>query len=106
MLDVSRWLGVKPSYSGLRVGETNAVAKRLCRTATYRPEFATAAFENLDAARCWALALVLWHNFDHRHSGTDGRGHWRVFMAARGGPLSESRRPPKSLPCYVTIFPG
>lgn len=39
VLAMLNWLGVKPSYSGPRVGDDNAYAESLFRTARYRPEF-------------------------------------------------------------------
>ena len=63
------WLGVKPSYSRPRVSDDNAYAESLFRTAKYRPEFPAKGFADLDMARAWAAAFVLWYNHDHRHSG-------------------------------------
>jgi len=63
------WLGVKPSYSRPRVSDDNAYAEALFRTAKYRPQFPTAGFADLGAAREWAREFVHWYNHDHRHSG-------------------------------------
>ena len=69
VLAMLNWLGVKPSYSRPRVSDDNAFAESLFRTAKYRPEFPAKGFENIDAARDWAVAFVKWYNHDHRHSG-------------------------------------
>ena len=69
VLAMLNWLGVQPSYSRPRVSDDNAFAESLFRTAKYRPEFPAKGFENIDAARDWAVAFVQWYNYDHRHSG-------------------------------------
>jgi hypothetical protein len=69
VLAMLHWLGIRPSYSRPRVSNDNAYAEALFRTAKYRPEFPAAGFEDLEAARAWAAAFVLWYNVEHRHSG-------------------------------------
>jgi transposase InsO family protein len=68
VLEMLRWLGVKPSYSRPRVSDDNAYAESLFRTAKYRPEFPAKGFASLDQARAWAAEFVRWYNVDHRHS--------------------------------------
>jgi putative transposase len=69
VLEMLYWLGIKPSYSRPRVSDDNAYAEALFRTAKYRPQFPSAGFADLDAARAWATQFVGWYNHDHRHSG-------------------------------------
>ncbi len=69
VLAMLNWLGVKPSYSRLRVSDDNAFAESVFRTAKYRPEFPVKGFTNLDGARVWAASFVQWYNHMHRHSG-------------------------------------
>jgi transposase InsO family protein len=63
------WLGIAPSHSRPRVSDDNAYAEALFRTAKYRPDFPTAGFADLAAARQWAAAFVHWYNHQHHHSG-------------------------------------
>jgi hypothetical protein len=51
------------------VSDDNAYVESLFKTAKYRPQFPTAGFADLDAARAWAADFVHWYNVDHRHSG-------------------------------------
>ena len=51
VLAMLNWLGVKPSYSRLRVSDDNAYAESLFRTAKYRPEFPAKGFADLEQAR-------------------------------------------------------
>lgn len=69
VLAMMHWLGVKPSYSRPRVSDDNAFAEALFRTAKYRPEFPADGFNDLDAARAWAMRFTHWYNFEHKHSG-------------------------------------
>jgi putative transposase len=69
VLAMLAWLGIAPSYSRPRVSDDNAFAEALFRTAKYRPEFPSAGFADLGAARHWAAAFVHWYNHEHRHSG-------------------------------------
>lgn len=69
VLAMLHWLGVKPSYSRPRVSDDNAFVESLFRTAKYRPEFPSAGFADLAAARAWAAHFVHWYNHEHRHSG-------------------------------------
>jgi putative transposase len=63
------WLGIAPSHSRPRVSDDNAYAEALFRTAKYRPDFPSAGFADLVAARQWAAGFVHWYNHEHRHSG-------------------------------------
>ena len=69
VLAMLNWLGVKPSYSRLRVSDDSAYAESLFRTAKYRSEFPARGFVGLETARAWAADFVHWYNVDHRHSG-------------------------------------
>jgi putative transposase len=69
VLAMLAWLGIRPSHSRPRVSDDNAYAEALFRTAKYRPEFPSAGFADLDAARQWAAAFVHWYNHEHHHSG-------------------------------------
>jgi len=69
VLAMLHWLRVKPSYSRPRVSDDNAFVESLFRTAKYRPEFPTAGFVDLNAARQWGQHFVHWYNHEHRHSG-------------------------------------
>lgn len=69
VLAMLHWLDVKPSYSRPRVSNDNAFVESLFKTAKYRPEFPTAGFASLEAARKWAGEFVHWYNHVHRHSG-------------------------------------
>jgi putative transposase len=91
------WLGIAPSHSRPRVSDDNAYAEALFRTAKYRPEFPTAGFADLAAAREWAAAFVLWYNHHHhsgiryvtpaqRHAGADGS-----VLAARHALYQQAR---------------
>ena len=61
--------GVKPVCWRPRVGDDNAYAESLFRTAKYRPEFPAKGFADLAAARAWANHFVHWYHQEHRHSG-------------------------------------
>jgi putative transposase len=69
VLAMLNWLGIKPSYSRPRVSDDNPYAEALFRTAKYRPEFPSKGFDDLHAAKAWAMRFVHWYNNDHRHSG-------------------------------------
>jgi putative transposase len=69
LLATLQQLGVAPSYSRPRVSDDNPYSEALFRTAKYRPEYPTRAFESLEAAREWVQRFVHWYNNEHRHSG-------------------------------------
>ena len=50
------------------MGDDNAFAEALFRTAKHRPEFPSRGPGTLDEARAWAAEFVRWYNVDHRHS--------------------------------------
>lgn len=84
------WLGIKASYSRPRVSDDNAFVEALFRTAKYRPEFPTNAFDDLEAAISWAVRFARWYNVEHRHSGLRyvsqaqrHDGHDQAILAAR-----------------------
>lgn len=58
VLAMLHWLNIKPSYSRPRVGDDNAYAEALFRTAKYRPEFPANGFVDLEQAPAWAAAFV------------------------------------------------
>jgi putative transposase len=90
VLAVLAWLGIRPSHSRPRGSDDNAYAEALFRTAKCRPEFPSAGFADLDAARDWAAAFVHWYNHEHHHSGircvTPAQRH-----AGQDGPLLAAR---------------
>jgi transposase InsO family protein len=69
VLAMLHWLGIAPSHSRPRVSDDNAYAEALFRTAKYRPDFPSAGFADLEAARHWAARFVHWYNHEHHHSG-------------------------------------
>jgi transposase InsO family protein len=68
VLATLQWLGIAPSYSRPRVSDDNAHVESLFRTAKYRPGFPVEGFDDLAAARRWALQFAHWYNHEHRHS--------------------------------------
>jgi hypothetical protein len=52
------------------MGDDNAYAESLFRTAKYRPEFSAKGFASLDQTRAWEAGFVHGYNDDHCHSGT------------------------------------
>jgi len=68
MLATMEKLGVVPSFSRPRVSDDNPYSEALFRTLKYMPEFPSAPFETIDAARAWVARFVHWYNFVHRHS--------------------------------------
>jgi len=90
VLELLHWLGIKASYSRPCVSDDNAFVEALFRTAKYRPQFPSEGFDDLDAARSWAVRFVRWYNVEHRHSGLRyvspaqrHDGHDRGILAAR-----------------------
>ncbi|MGL5949212.1 MAG: transposase, partial [Aeromonas sp.] len=61
-------LGVTTSYSRPRVSDDNPFAESLFRTCKYRPEWPSAGFNSLSAARDWVLKFSRWYNNQHKHS--------------------------------------
>ena len=62
-------LGVAASFSRPRTSDDNPFSEALFRTMKYRPEYPSASFASIDAARAWVARFVHWHNEIHFHSG-------------------------------------
>lgn len=60
-------LQLSPSHSRPRVSNDNAHAEALFRTAKYHPSLPTGHFPDINAARQWANAFILWYNHEHKH---------------------------------------
>jgi len=69
MLATMQKLCVMPSFSRPSVSDDNPFSESLFKTMKYCPAFPDKPFENLEAAREWVLAFVLWYNYEHLHSG-------------------------------------
>ena len=98
VLAMLNWLGVKPSYSRIRVSDDNAYAESLFRTAKYWPAFPAKGFQTLQAARQWGAAFVHWYNLEHKHSGIRyvspqqrHKGQDHAILAARHVLYSDAR---------------
>jgi putative transposase len=61
-------LGIMQSFSRPSVSNDNPYSESLFRTAKYRPEYPSGAFESLEAARAWMNWFVEWYNNQHLHS--------------------------------------
>lgn len=68
MLVTLQWLGIVPSLSRPQVPDDNPYSEALFRTVKYRPQYPSAAFESVQAAREWVVGFVQWYNHEHRHS--------------------------------------
>ena len=62
-------LGVASSFSRPRTSDDNPFSEALFRTLKYRPEYPSAPFLSIDAARAWVARFVHWYNEVHFHSG-------------------------------------
>ena len=62
-------LGIAPSFSRPGVSDDNAHAEAFCRTLTYRLDYPSKGFKNLDEARDGSMQFVRWYNTRHQHSG-------------------------------------
>jgi putative transposase len=69
MLATLERLGVMPSFSRPHVSDDNPFSEALFRTLKYCPQYPSAPFADLDAARAWVTAFVAWYNTIHLHSG-------------------------------------
>jgi transposase InsO family protein len=69
MLATLERLGVMPSFSRPHVSDDNPFSEALFRTLKYCPQYPTAPFADLDAARAWVTVFVDWYNTVHLHSG-------------------------------------
>jgi putative transposase len=68
MLAMMQELGVIASRSRPSVSNDNPYSESLFRTLKYRPLMPLKAFETIEQARLWVIALVDWYNQEHRHS--------------------------------------
>ena len=116
VLGMLNWLGIKPLYSRPRVSDDNAFAEALFKSAKYRPEYPKRGFADLEEARRWEAAFVLWYDHEHRHSGIhyvtpaerhDGRDRTalearKAFYTRAKGPLPES----PERPCHPELGPS
>ena len=72
-------LKILPSYSRPRVSNDNPFSEAVFRTLKYRPNWPSAGFESLSAARDWVENFVSWYNDEHKHSSinfvTPGERH-------------------------------
>ena len=69
MLATLQRLGVVPSFSRPSVSNDNPYSESLFGSMKYSPAYPARPFDNIEAARDWAHALVAWYNGTHRHSG-------------------------------------
>jgi transposase InsO family protein len=69
MLVTMQWLGIIPSFSRPSVSNDNPFSESMFRTLKYCPQYPSKPFENIEAAREWVKAFVLWYNTEHLHSG-------------------------------------
>jgi putative transposase len=61
-------LGVTSSRGRPRVSNDNPYSESLFRTLKYCPQWPTAGFATLQAARDWVGLFIEWYNNEHRHS--------------------------------------
>lgn len=61
-------LSIGKSYSRPNVSDDNPYSESLFGTAKTRPEYPRKPFEDIEEARAWALAFVVWYNDTHCHS--------------------------------------
>jgi putative transposase len=61
-------LGITSSRSRPRVSNDNPYSESLFRTLKYCPQWPTAGFATLSAAREWVSLFIEWYNHEHRHS--------------------------------------
>ena len=92
-------LGVATSFNRPRTSDDNPFSEALFRTLKYRPEFPSAPFESIDAARAWVARFVHWYNEIHFHSGighvtpsSRHQGHDAAILAARRKVYAAARR--------------
>ena len=92
-------LGVAASFSRPRTSDDNPYSEAIFRTLKYRPEYPTAPFATIDAARAWVTRFVHWYNQIHFHSGighvTPGSRHEgrdTAILAARKKVYEAARR--------------
>jgi transposase InsO family protein len=68
MLATLHRLGVVPSFSRPSVSDDNPYSESLFKTVKYCPQFPSAPFSTLQAARNWVDKFTLWYNTEHLHS--------------------------------------
>jgi putative transposase len=61
-------LGIASSRGRPRVSNDNPYSESLFRTLKYCPQWPSAGFATLQAAREWVSRFVEWYNHEHRHS--------------------------------------
>lgn len=61
-------LGITSSRGRPRVSNDNPYSESLFRTLKYCPQWPTAGFATLQAARHWVSLFIEWYNNEHRHS--------------------------------------
>ncbi len=61
-------LQIQPSYSRPHVSDDNPYSESAFGTMKTRPNYPTAPFSSIDAARSWVDSFVAWYNDEHRHS--------------------------------------
>jgi putative transposase len=61
-------LQIQPSYSRPHVSDDNPYSESAFGTMKTRPEYPTKPFANIEAAKSWVDAFVVWYNDEHRHS--------------------------------------
>lgn len=61
-------LGITSSRGRPRVSNDNPYSESLFRTLKYCPQWPTAGFATLSAAREWVGLFIEWYNHEHRHS--------------------------------------
>lgn len=69
MLATMQKLGVMPSFSRPSVSNDNPFSEALFKTMKYCPHFPSEPFINIESARAWVSAFVLWYNDEQLHSG-------------------------------------
>lgn len=69
MLATLQRMGVVSSFSRPRVSDDNPYIESLFRTLKYWPEYSTAGFADIEAARAWVGRFVHYYNHEHQHSG-------------------------------------
>jgi transposase InsO family protein len=69
LLATLQQLGAVASFSRPSVSNDNPYSEAGFRTMKYRPDFPSAPFPSLEAARAWVASFVHWYNHEHRHSG-------------------------------------
>lgn len=92
-------LGVLASFSRPSVSDDNPFSEALFKTLKYRPDYPHGPFADVNSAREWVEAFVLWYNTQHLHSAIrfvtpEDRhsGRERDILARRQQVYSNARR--------------